>query len=257
MRGALILTEGRSGSNWLGSLTNSTGKLGKSSEWIDRAISGIDPRKFSCEEFVDSTLKLASTENGFFSVKLFPRHMHQFQEYYGKDLIKCISASHDVLLVGLTRRDRVGQAISFSKALQTGAWKATTGSKHTPIYDFGQICRCYFMVSRSYDFWASYTNITQSKVVSFIYEDLLADPTVWVDEIAEFAGITYSKKHITPTTQIQRNLQSETWRDQFLREIGSSEFIAHTSPSRTPSRNAGNLVRFARGHHMKPKPYSS
>jgi len=257
MRGVLILTEGRSGSNWLGSLTNPTGTLGKSSEWVDKSISGINPRKVSCDEFVERILKLASTENGFFSIKLFPRHIHQFQIYYGKDLIKYICDSQEVLLLRLTRLDRLGQAISFCKALQTGEWKATTGRKNTPIYDFNQICRCYFMIGRSYDFWSNYTNITQLKVVNFIYEDLLEDPTAWVDEIANFAGITYSKKILRPDTQIQRNAQSEVWRDQFLREISSSEFLAQTTPSEFPRRTITNLVRFVFGRQMKPVPYST
>ena len=257
MRGVIILTEGRSGSNWLGSLTNSTGKLGKSSEWIDEATSGIDPRKVSSEEFVAGILKLASTENGFFSIKLFPRHMHQFQEHYGKDFIKHICDSHDVLLVSLTRQDRIGQAISFSKALQTGAWKSTTGSKREPVYDFDQISRCFFMVGRSYDFWQSYASITQRTVLNFVYEDLLEDPISWVDEIASFAGITYSKDSVKSGTQIQRNSQSEAWRNQFEKEAIAGEFIANTTPSRVPSRNIENIIRFLRGRHTKPKPYSS
>ena len=71
MRGVLILSEGRSGSNWLGSLTNATGMMGNSNEWVDEYLLGINPSKVSCSEFVDKILDMASTDNEFFSIKLF------------------------------------------------------------------------------------------------------------------------------------------------------------------------------------------
>ena len=255
MRGVLILTEGRSGSNWLGSLTNSTGMMGKSSEWVDEYLLGINPRKVSCSEYVDKVLDMSSTDNEFFSIKLFPRHMIQFQNYFGLDFIKYIRERHDVLLLSLTRDDQLGQAISFSKAIQTGAWSSKFDQKRTPIYNFDQICRCFFMIGRSYDFWVSYAKITQSKVINFTYEELLENPSKWVDEIAKFAGVDYIIDNLKSDVQVQRNNQSEIWRKQFANDACTNEFISNTTPSVLPRRSISNIFRFLCGVHTKPKPY--
>lgn len=46
MKGVAILTEARSGSEWLGSLTNSTGTFGNSAEWLDTINLGFKPKSF-------------------------------------------------------------------------------------------------------------------------------------------------------------------------------------------------------------------
>ncbi len=257
MKGIIQLTEGRSGSNWLGSLTDSTGVLGRSEEWVDPHQLNLNPKKLNGEQYIASIIDHASTPNGFLAIKMFPRHLHWFQMQYGYDLIKHLNRSHDILFIKLTRRDRVGQAISFTKALQTGAWRAHRGTTKTPEYDFEQICRSYFMIGRSYDYWNSYVNAMQLKNRCFVYEDLLENPVEYVDAIAAHAGITDYEHKIKTDLVVQRNSQTEEWRRRFEEDMKSREFVSYTTPSRRPSRHISNIIRFFRKKQMKPVPYSA
>jgi LPS sulfotransferase NodH len=257
MKGVIQLTEGRSGSNWLGSLTDSTGVLGLSKEWVDLSRINFNPKKLTGEQYIASIIDHASTPNGFFAIKMFPRHLHWFQMQYGYDLIKSLNLSHDILFIKLTRRDRVGQAISFTKALQTGAWRAHRGTTKTPEYDFEQICRSYFMIGRSYDYWNSYVNAMQLKNRCFVYEDLLENPVEYVDVIAAHADITDYENKVKTDVVIQRNSQTEEWRNRFEEDVKSREFVSYTTPSKRPPRHISNIIRFFRKKQMKPVPYGT
>lgn len=256
MKGVIILTEGRSGSNWLGSLASSAGVLGVSKEWVDSVHSGLNPKRTPCDKYIETILTKAATPNGFFAIKLFPRHLHSFQMIYGCDFIKRLRQQHDILFILLTRRDRVKQAISFSKAFQTGGWKNTTGKKNVVAkYDFDMICRSYFMIGRSYDFWTSYIEVLQLQVKHLVYEDLLDDPSIYIDLIAKHAG-NPKIDNIYSDMTIQRNSESEEWTDRFAQDIKMREFVANTTPAKNHPRTLSNLARFFRGKQMKPVPYS-
>lgn len=256
MNGVIILTEVRSGSNWLGSLTNSTGVLGNSEEWVTSYFTDYDPKNVSCDDCIEALLAKASTQNGFFAIKLFPRHLHEFQMTYGCDFIKRLRQNHDVLLLRLTRRDRIAQAVSFSKALQTGKWRSTFAIKDIVAeYDFATVCRSYFMIGRSYDFWNSYVGVQQFEVDHFVYEDLLSDPQAYIDAIAKHAG-SPEFGSVSTELKVQRDLESEVWIERFAKDISTREFIEDTTASTKPGRSLTNLARFLRKKQMKPFPYS-
>lgn len=256
MNGVIILSEVRSGSNWLGSLTNSTGVLGNSDEWFGSHLIDLDPKNVSCDDCIEAVLVKASTENGFFAIKLFPRHLHEFQMAYGCDLIKRLRQRHNVLLLRLTRLDRIAQAVSFSKALQTGKWYSTVVTKDIIAeYDFAKVCRSYFMIGRSYDFWNSYVGVQQLEVDHLVYEDLLSDPHAYIDAVAKHAG-NPEIGTVSTELKVQRDLESEVWIERFTRDVSTHEFVEATTASVMPGRNLSNLLRFLRKKQMKPVPYS-
>lgn len=252
-KGTLILSKGRSGSNWLGSLTNATGVLGHSDEWIDARESGVVPGSVDFETYLDRIVRIASTPNGYFCFKIFPRHLFTVQEVYGRDLIEELRGAFDTQVVVLKRRDRIAQAISFAKAYESAQWKVDRVKKKTPVYDFDMVCRCYFHIDRAYAFWDSYLALKGLKVQEFYYEDLLPDPSPFIDCIARHAGVAEY-----PVTQsdmpIQRNADSDRWRVQFLKDLESRNVLPEANP-RLPVVTGSNLVNFLRRRPMKPKPF--
>ena len=255
MRGVITLTEGRSGASWLCSLADSTGRLGTAKEWVDDHQMGVKSKHLSVDEYIEAIIENGKTENNYFALKLFPRHLHWFQIRYDCDLISRLRVDHDLLFVFVSRRDRIMQAVSFSKAIQTRAWRAQTKEKRSPDYDFLQICRSYFMVNRSYDFWESYVALRDIIPVRFVYEDLLNDPSPFVHEIAKHAGVD-DIEEIESDLSVQRDEESEKWRLRFLSEARDKDFIQATTPSRIPSRKLSNILKFARGKQMRPVPFS-
>jgi len=179
MKGVAILTEARSGSEWLGSLTNSTGLLGKSAEWLDTANLGCKPKSF--DDLMSAVIDRGATANGTFAVKLFPRHLHWSQARYGADFLAECSRRHSMGLVLLERRDRLRQAISYCRAKASGCWKSTMdGADLVPRYDFAGICQAYFLIEQSYAFWEAYLRLADLAYDHFFYEDLLDDPRPYV-----------------------------------------------------------------------------
>jgi LPS sulfotransferase NodH len=254
-KGILTLSEGRSGSSWLGKLCTQTGVLGTSSEWVDSKILGISHKSISGEEYADRIIEAASTENGFFLVKLFPRHIHWFQLQFGFDLISYLRSIYDVRIVTVERHDQVGQAVSMAKAMQSGAWSSKQIASKAPIYDFDQICRSYFMIRRSYDYWASYLALRNLEFDTFYYEDMVTDPSPFVETVARHAGIA-DLPPMQNETSIQRNQSTEDWKARFQAEALSADIIVSSAPSRPAKRSLVNLGRFFRKKQMKPGAYA-
>lgn len=245
------MTEGRSGSSWLGKLCNQTGLLGVSSEWVDPGILGALHKSVSGEEYVDKIVAAGSSKNGFFALKLFPRHVHWFHLHFGFDLIGFLRGNHDIQITTVERKDRVAQAVSFAKAMQSSAWSSSQSELQTPRYDFDQISRCYFLIERSYNFWNSYLTLRNTEYDAFYYEDMLHDPTPFVEVVARHAGIKEVPR-FQSDTDIQRNKLTDDWRARFLADAETADIIGASTPSRPAKRSLVNLGRFLRGKQMKP-----
>lgn len=251
MKGVLILTEGRSGSNWLGSLTNATGFLGNSSEWFTRLSFGKVAKDWTGEQFIAKAILNASTPNGFFSIKLFPAHLHWFWSKYNIDLMSYFVDNHDVIFVRLSRRDRLRQAISYVRGFQTKQWSSESVKRRDAKYDFSAICRCYFMIDRSYQYWNSYLSLRGLTSREFMYEDLVGAPMPFIEHIANHAGMT----ELTipdSSLSVQRDSVTEDWHARFQEELGKRGIVEFSSISRPAIRNLANLWRFLRGKQLRP-----
>lgn len=254
-KGVLILTERRSGSEWLGSLATGTGVLGRSGEWFAHYTYGKAARDFSSERFFEEALQRSSTDNGFFYIKLFPAHLHWFHIKYGIDIIQCLVKHHDVRVITLRRRDRFRQAISYAKALQTTQWRSDKTVTREPEYDFDQICRCFFLIGASYAYWDSYLMARDLDAAEFVYEDLVNKPELYIRHIAEHAGIDE-----LPATEAETRVQSdglnEVWLAQFRADVAKRGIVGPSTPNRPAQRSPSNLLRLAKGQTLKPYPYA-
>lgn len=252
MKGVLILTEGRSGSTWLGSLTNSTGQLGRSGEWLDRKRLEHDARAMSGDAYAQKVLERGATGNGFFSVKIFPGHLYWFRRQFGFDFIQHALRLHDTRLIRLTRRDRIRQAISFARAMQTRQW---TSRKDTPRreakYDFARIARCYFLIQRSYAFWEGYATLRGQDAPEFVYEDMLASPEPYLRFVADHGEIS-ELPPVETDLQILRNEVTEEWYARFMAEAGEADILGPASGARGKTRTVSNFVRLLRNRETKP-----
>ncbi|MCW8060089.1 Stf0 family sulfotransferase [Agrobacterium tumefaciens] len=205
--------------------------------------------------FKDRVFKASSDSNGNFFIKIFPRHLFYLKRFYPVDFVRnCLSETRPSIVI-LERRDRLRQAVSFSRALQTSRWTSEHRAVREARYDFDQIARCYFVIGRSYDFWHSYTLLSGLTVTRLFYEDLLED-------ISPFARILQSAfdRPCPELTQselsVQRDNVTEEWIERFSLEAQSSDFLRNATPSRPPQRTARNLFYFLSGRQMKPTPYS-
>jgi LPS sulfotransferase NodH len=241
MKSVIILTEGRSGSNWLGSLTSNTGYMGRSEEWLDVNKLGFEPDNF--EDFISAVIRKASTDNGRLCIKIFPRHLNWFYNRYNVDFIKSLMDRTETGLILLKRRDRIRQAISFSRGRMTRKFRSTHQSIGEEFYDFDAICQLYWYIDRSYCFWSSYLNIHEYEYHEFYYEDLLNDPAKYVDCVSNILSVPRPES-IHSALEIQRDEKTEEWVKRFKSDMKQKDFL-ESLRDRPASRTFGNFVRFA------------
>lgn len=254
-KGTLILTEGRSGSNWLGSLTKATGVLGKSEEWFARWAWPKDLKNAPRDTYIDAMIDKASTPNGYFCAKIFPAHPHYFNIIYGEDLVKVLIDRFDCNFMMLDRRDSMRQAISYARGIQTEQWKSSGAAKAEPYYDAILIARCFFLVNRSYEYWRAYASIRGLDITYFTYEDLIGKPDPFVKHIAQHAGEAVDEIPKSPL-KIQRDEMTEEWLKRFQADLPNLNITAASTLQRQPRPDPSNLRRLVTGKPLKPYPYT-
>ncbi|PDT54681.1 MULTISPECIES: Stf0 family sulfotransferase [Sinorhizobium] len=224
MRGYLLLTEARSGSNWLGSLINGSGNMGRSSEWLSPKIHRLDAGSLSWEVFFDQIIRKSSSDNGNFGLKIFPNHLFVTREKYGMDFIQYCLSVHDVALIFLRRKDTLRQAISYARARQTRSFAAHIESKAEPQYDFEEIAKCFFYIRDSNSFWQSYLELTGAKFTEFVYEELVADPTPFVTCVAEHLRVP-PPIELQTSMAVQRDDLTDEWVARFNKDRRSAHLL--------------------------------
>ena len=248
LKGIIILTEGRSGSNWLGSLLKSTNAMGKPQEWLDHHILGSIPS--TSDELVRDVVSKASTENGRFAVKVFPRHLRMTHSTYGIDFVRELITRYDVGIVRLSRIDRERQAISYARGMMTSQWTSRNEVKVEPVYSFKAVCEAYFHIERSEAFWNAYLRLNGVTATHFVYEELLADPSPFVREAARMLDVPFPER-LQTDLKIQRDELTEEWLAAFKDDVKRESPLSHAS-GRPASRTFQNLKRFFRRQPLTP-----
>ena len=254
MKGFLVLTEARSGSNWLGSITNNTGQMGRSGEWLDCLNSDIRPSDYSPSEFFNLVIDKGRSGNDRFGVRVFPWHLHWVQHQCGFDFVAECLKRHETKLLLLYREDRMRQAISYARGVMTSQWTSRIAKKGPEVYNFKDICRAYFHIERSFAFWRAYLTMHGHSYAEFAYEDLLSDPTPYIRTLADQLEVE-TPTELRTDLKIQRDELTEKWIRQFRTDLASHNVMESAGLPKLPSRTPANLLRFLRKETMTPLPY--
>lgn len=116
---------------------------------------------------------------------------------------------HDLRYIYLTRRDKIKQAISWVKAMQTGSWSCHSKPLHIPIYDSAAIDAQYNMILDQEFKWTQW--LANKNHLKLEYEDITVDT---VNMIADFLGVQ-TKTSPTSAFQIQRDDLNEEWERKY------------------------------------------
>ncbi|MCP4315035.1 MAG: hypothetical protein GY789_03140 [Hyphomicrobiales bacterium] len=241
--GFVLLSAPRSGTSWLGSLTNAYGTMGVFNEWFgSHMLSDIETPTATCEDIL---FPRSLTDNNRFCAKVFA---HQYAGLYrqnGTDLLWSLKSQYDVSFFMLERKDRLRQAISHVRAIKSGNWSYKNEQPDTVRYDFEQIASAYFKICKAYDFWRFYLEMRQIPHQLFYYVDLIDDAHPYVQAVAAALDLPQPQPTVTDY-KIQRDTVTEQWFDRFQDDFGRSNIIDLHDRIYAPSRNAENLARFFR-----------
>lgn len=248
-RAIVILSEGRSGTTFFASRINATGQMGIIDEWFDLKV----PKPRTFEALYQEVISRGSTENGTLGLKLFPRHMYAIQQKYGVDLLTRLGTDYDLFTVFIERKDRALQAISFSRALQSGAW--TKSSKQDDfVYDFAQLCRLYFFIGESYEFWRSYLAARQMQYEHGYYEDIVTSDKI-LQKCAAFCGlpdVEFPKSDL----KVQRTASTDDIKVRFLEDLRRHDIVSHHAKLQVPDPTTKNAMRLLSKKPTRPVPFS-
>jgi LPS sulfotransferase NodH len=218
-RGYAVMTYARSGGTYLAQLLGSTGCLGQPEDWFngkgyrDRGIAGYPLDR---EGQLAKVVSEGRSANGVFGVKLSPVRCDELRGFDWAGRLAPLAFIH------LTREDRLGQAVSDSKAQQTQQYRSTSGAKGEGVYDGARIARSLDNQLRDEARARRFFAVNGITPLELTYERLLADEANVLTEIARLVGVD-----TTPIPDrgriklaVQRDATSEAWRRRFLAENG-------------------------------------
>ena len=120
--------------------------------------------------------------------------------------------------IHITRRDRLGQAISFEIADQTGRWASyQSPSDRQPRFSRYRIERIMANLAADDAYLGKFFTLNNIVPLSIVYEDVLADPLAAVARVLEFLGLPWSAPDQTKIrTERQSDALNEQWREMML-----------------------------------------
>src|SRR3954452_15905365 len=179
----LVCATPRSGSTLLCALLDGTGVAGRPQEFFERlAHSGLprqpreyfegvedrallrllaptDPGAPNPGDPIPAALEAGTTDNGVFAAKLMWTHLLDLAERLGRPADAALIAERfpDPRCVHVTREDKIAQAVSLWRAVQTRAWRAGEVTENGDVeYHAGAIGHLASDLSEQDDAWRTW-----------------------------------------------------------------------------------------------------
>ena len=190
---------------------------------------GIDPNT-SFAGYIRALVSVAASANGIFGFKIMGWYLEKFVARVREtgafsnaetpDVEMLRSAFPRLQFVQILRRNKLRQAISKTRALQTGLWKVQEGK--TPIreahFDPQLLARCINDIRREEKVWADF--FARSGVTPFRveYEELCRDYETTIRGVLDFLKVRLPQriKISSPITVSQTDETSREWEERFL-----------------------------------------
>jgi LPS sulfotransferase NodH len=174
------------------------------------------------EQYFHKLLERRTGRNGIFGMKA---HCHHFEPALAwcPSMLEILAP---VTFIYINRRDKVAQAVSMAKAMQTNAWMSfdpVTGK--SVRYDADFIAQCMHEVEQQRLGWWRWfeTNSVTPFVVT--YEDMLADKDSVVRSIVELLEVENdeAEKIELPAVEKQSDETNLEWMNRFGRDTKSAK----------------------------------
>jgi LPS sulfotransferase NodH len=172
-----------------------------------------------------------STPNGVWGGKLMWGHVEQLvsraRELDGladADLAAALRALlGDVRFVYVTRADKVAQAVSLWRAVQTQRWSAAAGAPRQPhdaVYSFAAIDHLVAQLEAHDGAWRRWFAEQAARPLELSYEEVGADPRTAVERVLRFADLPAAGV-ADPPLRPQRDERSRAWAQRYSDEKGA------------------------------------
>jgi LPS sulfotransferase NodH len=203
-RSYLLCGTPRTGSTLLCSLLASTGVLGRPESyfrgpdepaWAARfglAVRGGRARDYHA--FVEAVREAGTTGNGVFGARVMWGSLERVVEGLGqapgqpdRDVLE--GAFGPLTFIHLRREDVAAQAVSWSRAEQTGYWQSGDVARHEPREDLAQMQWLHATIRRHNAAWQAWFDAQGVEPHRLTYEGLVSDPHEAVVAFAARLGV--------------------------------------------------------------------
>jgi LPS sulfotransferase NodH len=203
-RSYLICGTPRTGSTLLCSLLASTGVLGQpasffrepdEAEWAATfGLASAGGRVLDYRAFVRAAREAGASENGVFGGRVMWGSLDRLLAGLGRapgqtDLAVLEAAFGPLAFVHLRREDIVGQAVSWSRAEQTGYWQQDDVAVGEPRQDLAQMRRLLATIQEHNAAWEAWFGAQGVAPLVVTYEQLVADRRQVIQRIAAAVGV--------------------------------------------------------------------
>ncbi len=235
-RSYIIAFTPRSGSHFLADLLSGTHVCGHPAEYLPP-----EDRNGGSEErsaYLRNYLRRGRTGNGVFGAKLSWRQFCRLIRDLDPGIPPGDLSLHLAVqrhlgscrYLFLRRRDRLRQAISYSRALATGRWVSTGSSPAADPglerFDPAQIDRLLLELQTFDTRWESFLSHIQANHLTLYYEDVIADPLRYLEAICSLLELSPVADRFRRSARTLR--QSDALTEQWLQKY--TELKAGPSP---------------------------
>jgi len=221
----LIASSYRCGSSYLCWLLWKTGLLGAPSEVLNptselpqfiNRFKTSDP-----SDYITKILERRVSRNGIFGVKAHFHHFEAYQKQY-PPLLKRLAP---VTYIYISRPDKVAQAVSMAKALQSNRWHSRMegGPKPTLHYDPEMIANCLDDIEEQDLAWRRWFKAHEVSPFEVSYNDLTKDAASVVRGIVELLGVENDEPEevYVPSVEKQGDETNHEWIERYERETAA------------------------------------
>lgn len=218
-RGYVICSEHRSGSTFLCELLTSAGLLGRPDEFFRSPEFCV--RVEQDPDLLANILRQATTPNGVYGLKVFSNQFDMTMK------ARWVSRLPNLHFIHLERRDLLGQAISYVKAIQTKRYWSEHAPCGEPRYDRRAIARHLARIADGQARWRRYFARNGIRPLWLIHEDIVADPQGAVDAVAAHLGVGEPTDidHSFVRAGIMADAVSDQWRSRFVAEAADLDYL--------------------------------
>lgn len=231
----LICSTPRSGSWLLCSGLTATGAAGRPAEYLSGPFTEAYKLRFglsaiTLNQYWQFLLRHRTSPNGVFGLKM---HFDHVLAHFKDEAVRRNMPCAFDRLIFLTRRDKLGQAISFWKANTTGIYRQPADGdrprpREAPYYNFEEIARRLADIANQEASWRAILASVPDRVVSLTYEDLSERYPESMRQVLTALGLESAIDTLDPAPNLapQRDELDQEWRRRFLEDTGQGRQVA-------------------------------
>lgn len=210
----IVASSYRSGSTYLCHRLWETGVMGAPWEYMnnenDMRVMALRLGASNVVDYLTKLLACRTSRNGVFGVKA---HFHHFEAAL-RAFPGMLKAMPPAQFIFINRRDKIAQAVSMAKSIQTNAWMSLIRPRRTPLfYSADFIEACLDEINAQAQGWIQWFAAHNVEPFHVDYEELLADPRRIVSDILALMDVAQDEpdRIILPKVERQADGINADW----------------------------------------------